>query len=143
MIKVTDLMIGDYVTFADCIKNPPLILIKIEALGYQDGEGENSSLVRIDNEKACDIIDIDDEIVGIPLTPEILKKNGFSSYNNSSFQLRDNGMYISWRNIGRLNISYGCSPITSVHIKCKYVHQLQHALKLCGINKSIKLCTKS
>lgn len=75
----------------------------------------------------------------IPLTPEILEKNGFASYNNSSFQLRENGIYISWRNVGRLNLSFGCAPTNDLHIKCKCVHQLQHALKLCRINKEIIL----
>ena len=143
MIKVTDLMIGDYVTFADCIKNPPLILIKIEALGYQDGEGEDSSLVRIDNEKACDIIDIDDEIVGIPLTPEILERNGFAEDDNDDCWGDANCFFIP--NYADKNIISWETHIEPTNGRgdfsgnLTYVHELQHALKLCGINKPIKL----
>ena len=75
----------------------------------------------------------------IPLTPEILKKNGFKEYD---------GLY-------RLDIAEGVfvnadfkskEPFVSIHNTCyratpicKYVHQLQQALRLCGIDKTIEL----
>ena len=34
--------------------------------------------MQINGDEACDIIDIDEEIVGIPLTAEILEKNGIN-----------------------------------------------------------------
>ena len=130
-MKATELMIGDFVTFKDCQGDeyPPIC----EIVGIEPDE----VFAYIDGDKsACDELDVK-ELVGISLTPEIMKKNRFKSYNNSSYQMRENGLYLSWRNIGRLNISFGCAPITSVHIKCKFVHELQHALKLCGIDKEI------
>ena len=81
----------------------------------------------------------DYNIFPIPLTPEILKKNGFKEYD---------GIY-------RLDIAEGVfvnvdfkskEPFVSVHNTCYsaipicwYLHQLQHALRLCGIEKTIKL----
>jgi hypothetical protein len=80
-----------------------------------------------------------DEIEPIPLTSEILKKIGFKEYN---------GLY-------RLDIAYGVfvnidfkaeEPFVSIHNTCyratpicRYLHQLQHALRLCGIEITIKL----
>ena len=75
----------------------------------------------------------------IPLTPEILEKNGFKEYD---------GLY-------RLDIAEGVfvnadfkskEPFVSIHNTCyratpicRYLHQLQHALRLCGINREIIL----
>ena len=79
----------------------------------------------------------------IPLTPEILEKNGFrqdpKSRSRKSHQIITNDVYISWWK-GRLNIMY--KPFvghSTNHINCdgKYVHELQHALKLAGIEKEI------
>ena len=79
------------------------------------------------------------EIEPVPLTPEILEKNGFKEYD---------GLY-------RLDITEGTfvnvdfkskEPFVSIHNTCyratpicRYLHQLQHALKLCGIKKEIEL----
>jgi hypothetical protein len=81
----------------------------------------------------------DYNIFPIPLTQEILEKNGFKEYN---------GLY-------RLDIAEGVfvnvdfeskEPFVSIHNTCyratpicKYVHQLQHVLRLCGINHEIIL----
>lgn len=72
----------------------------------------------------------------ILLTPEILEKNGFiKSYDDSfspkytlnyegiSFSLKYARSVFQW--LGSLDI--------------KYVHELQHLLKICGINKKIEL----
>ena len=75
----------------------------------------------------------------IPLTLDILEKNGFEEYD---------GLY-------RLDIAEGIfvnadfkskEPFVSIHNTCyratpicKYVDQLQHALRLCGIEKEIIL----
>lgn len=120
-MKATDLMIGDWVS--------------CDGKNYRVAEIGGMVCLDAENELFASL----DDISPIPLTPEILEKNGFKSYNNSSYQLRGVGVYISWRNVGRLNISFGCAPITDAHINVKYVHELQHALKLCGIKKDIKL----
>ena len=75
-----------------------------------------------------------DHIEPVKITPEILKKNGFSD------------------NYAEDDLSYAtdsCCDIIGVHIMGKqglmdemyfhYVHQLQHALRLCGIEKEIIL----
>ena len=74
-----------------------------------------------------------DEIEPISLTPKILEKNGFSAdYCNDD-----------------LSYAQSCGDVIGIHISgknglmdemyFKYVHQLQHALKLCEIDKTIEL----
>ena len=69
----------------------------------------------------------------IPLTPEILEKNGFvveSRYFHGEpilYCVLVDGL---WIDISGENYFEG---------KLEYVHQLQHALKLCGIKKEIIL----
>ena len=74
-----------------------------------------------------------DDIRPIPLTPEILEKNGFvveSRYyhgNPLQYCVLVDGL---WIDISGENFFEG---------KLEYVHQLQHALRLCGIDKTIEL----
>ncbi len=86
----------------------------------------------------------------IPLTPEILEKNGFKVYeqdftSNTVYEFGsldymefegfhkyfDIGSKITYRHFGR--------EITYIHslMRIYFVHELQHALRLCGINKEI------
>lgn len=121
-MKANELMIGDWVTFKDCQHENPMP-IKIIAIGFQ-ADGENDCLVQINGDKACDIIEIDDEIVGIPLTAEILEKN---------FPDPEIVCWYPDNNTYRIIIG------DNVALNIKYVHELQHALRLCGINKEIEL----
>ena len=78
----------------------------------------------------------------ILLTPEILEKNGIKRDTNG----RIFGEYFDEDKNGFLEISVNCEGIwwsinyDEYHIlRFKYVHELQHALKLCGIEKEIEL----
>ena len=79
-----------------------------------------------------------DEIEPIPLTPEILEKNGFIHYTDFYMWKEESLEPIHLDNYDedgwRLRIN--CDNIPC---ECKYVHQLQHALRLCGIKKEIVL----
>lgn len=132
-MKAEDLMIGDIVTFKDCQNDENPTVVKIWQIN-QDGD----AFAFIDNDETLDGIVIDDEVVGLPLTPEILEKNGFkieiANYTpdwkrcilNPNFFLED-----------RLN---GFYHFNGNHLaKIQYIHELQHALKLCGIEKTIEL----
>lgn len=74
----------------------------------------------------------------IPLTPEILEKNGMKLTHGIYVYCEDSGMqvtlFISTRNIFCcINNIYNSRP--SVDIIIHYVHELQHALRLCGLNE--------
>lgn len=139
-MKANELMIGDWVTFKDAVEDNYILPVKIVGIGYQYEGGEDECLVQIGSSESCDIIDIDDEIVGIPLTAEILEKNGFIGimggngieYTSEEFKLRV---------IYRIN-NEGWT-IYANHFgfdkKDLYVHKLQHALRLCGIEKEITI----
>lgn len=100
------------------------------------------------------IVDFDNLLKGLELTSEILEKNGFTggeykSYTGYVWSLKEEG----FRKIG-LTMSRKESTLWGEKIKplspdsighkfsmpnIKFVHELQHTLRLCGINKEIKL----
>lgn len=86
----------------------------------------------------------------IPLTPEILEKNGFVKYNEVSDtppydQDEEGNMYYSYNGEQKFwgwwqpNNVYLIPVNAMVDLEIKFVHQLQHALRLCGINKEITI----
>ena len=141
-MNANELMLGDLVTFKDCQNDEAPSIVKIWQIN-----AAGDALVSIDGDDALDEMSIDDEIVGIPITPEILENNGFDGAYKKTYQIyKSNGydkLYISyWR--GRLTII--TSPdirkkhsTNTIHIDCTYVHELQHCLSLFGIKKEIKL----
>lgn len=71
----------------------------------------------------------------IPLTPEILEKNGFKDGQYFA------ELYIQgWHVISDArNLCMECERGWHMNIPCRCVHQLQHALRLCQIEKEIEL----
>lgn len=126
-MEITDLMIGDWVN----IKDYPTIAQPMQV----KKEHFVRSLV---------------EFEPIPITPEILEKNGYS-YNetrdvwelipNDGFGIcRDEDDNCFYFCLGIFDAFNSYSDITYHYItKVEYVHELQHALKLCGIEKEIIL----
>lgn len=78
----------------------------------------------------------------IPLTPETLEKNGWMWVErHSQWELIIDTIHIGWGFYkGCISASdwdnEGDVEITS--LRCEFVHQLQQALRLCGIKKDIK-----
>ena len=78
-----------------------------------------------------------DEVEPIPITAEILEKSGF--VNDGS----------RWYKLDGDNFTVICNPYYTVikivgndcvlRGKAEYIHQLQQGLRLCGIDKEIKL----
>ena len=96
-----------------------------------------------------DLTVVDEKLEPISLTQEILEKNGFplnEDETNSSIQevYRNftqffdfplgRGFYIEYD-----TVTSTCWITDHCWFKFKYVHELQHALKLCGIEKEIEL----
>ena len=85
----------------------------------------------------------------IPLTEEIMEKNGFNPYPEETNVFYLNAGYrhdldtvcLYIGDIERPSI-YGNDSLgeeTYVVLHCKYVHEFQHVLKMCGIEKEIVL----
>lgn len=95
----------------------------------------------------------DYNIFPIPLTAEILEKNGWKKEFDKKpymtfYHLEDEKYWLMWcisehtldiqrQNKTLLDQYNLCAE--RVVIACDYVHQLQHALRLCGIDKDIVL----
>ena len=139
-MKANELMVGDWVIHP-YYKHPSKIVYF------------NGSRVRVEYEEVEA-----ESLRPIPLTPEILEKNGFEKsyssiltadgykklpqykYKNTT-QVQDicrNLITISYSDLegGVYDIQCG---IGSHIYDLKYVHQLQHALRLCEIEKEIEL----
>ncbi len=82
-----------------------------------------------------------DEIEPIKLTSVLLTANGFYSEQNIGYVYEDGEYEVIvdlWNNGYR--ILYNRDVVVSIHCFSDIaVHELQHALRLCGINKNISI----
>ena len=104
-MKATELMIGDWIFYGD----KPVKVLQLS---------ENSKY---------------DWVKPIPITYEILKKNGWKETE-----------YWHEYEDGNTIIQYSLSNIWGIingieieHFKCEYVHQLQHLLRLCELDELV------
>lgn len=140
-MKATDLMIGDWVKCTD----PRCEGHQVDLIDHGNEE------VGLDGE-----IDNFENIIPIPLTPEIFEKSGFTlnEEENPIFTIRvysldADDVAVIQRPKGGWKFMYGKATDnqqnlffgdgTFVCMPIQYVHELQHALRLCGIDKEITL----
>lgn len=130
-MKASELMIGDWV------QNQLGWKAQVQSIRYVNtikDEWEWLVKIGINNETFQNNLSLN-EIGAIPLTPEILQKNGFV-YNAIPF-------VDGWEQFGLTlyrsgnGYSIDCGIKVSLIIDC--VHQLQHALRLCGVEKEITI----
>ena len=145
-MKVTDLMIGDWVNARDEEggENDGEIIVNKYPIQIEANYGETI----LDN-NGCERVDKDME--PIPLTHDIIKANGFEltevGDNGPGTPRQNLNRYekheckTKWRDItmwyDRMTKNWCLHGINS--IKLNYVHELQHAMRLCGIDKEITL----
>lgn len=142
-MRANELMIGDWVSY----RNTPRKVVYINDRPLQELHNDEIGFTSHDDEwiSACNAYPI-------PLTEEILKANGFefgltseqecfcamhascgASAEKSWVKEDGGGEYcISWQD----NNVY----VSNLHDryyqgKCEYVHELQHALRLCGLDE--------
>lgn len=137
-IKISELSVGDWVM-------------------YRDREWQICSLYQFTEEvglwrKDSQFCEYVSDLSPIPLTPEILEKNGFEKVDSQWYMCELNGIHISvivWGNQrGRIEISYK-SPFDddnplyiadfTANIPHISVHHLQRVLRLAGVEKEIEL----
>lgn len=82
-------------------------------------------------------INVLSDIEPIPITAEILENNGFvCSEVFEEWKYEQDGMRMLWKPFPWIHIQTGeCD----MKFPCMHVHELQHALRLCGIHKNIEL----
>lgn len=143
-MKANELMIGDWVKldFYDTPYGDEEDAVwkngKITAIHHGHWVDVNFSGV-LDE---CDI-EIDD-IQPIPLTPEILERNGwkcFDTYHKYTHYRHPKAPFgILLRKEGGCTIEFRADESGGLaFLFILYVHQLQHALRFCGIDKEIEL----
>lgn len=149
-MKSNELMVGDWIADKDgdkvCIEN----IISSEFDCYY-----GIDVVRMNRDGRCDKWTVAfEEAQPIPLTAEILEKNGFEELMSEGekvaamfgrkpeptgvwqygFGQFDSVSYVPERSFLRIKFMEGCqADIANI----KYVHELQHALRICGIEKEI------
>lgn len=135
-MKAQDLMIGDWVE----VNNTALQIAALGTAkaGFLDEKGEM-------------FYHYYDNIAPIPLTAEMLQANCFefisvdktTNFPNGAriyaYENREETVYVSENGvIWWLEIEFA-DYADNIRMAVDYVHQLQHALRLCGIEKDIKL----
>lgn len=128
-MKPEELMLGDWVF----VGNKPYKVASLSCMENPELESDKYIF-------HC----LKDEIAPIPLTPEILEKNGWTKHTDYCWLISENNgrRLIEYRTDyldGLLRISYAEEPFSKLMIKVKYVHELQHALRLCNIEKNIEI----
>lgn len=134
-LKISDLSVGDWVRW----NNKTYRVCSIDAIS-QTVELGGTIEVAID------------EVAGVPFTPEILVKNGMS-FKEFAFEettmlgrhirrigvsARDQGwnIYVSIRKAGSYDF---WDMVFAVDFIGQFVHELQHAIRLAGIEKEIEV----
>ena len=161
-MKASELMVGDWVNY-----RPGWIDEETGKPEYECGEGFPvkitciyDCLAQYDDmlpDGTINTIEVANyELSGIPITPEILEKNGFAKEKEDElgityyFLARPFTTQITLYKepIGGVSILFkvwGRVPssevgVNDIHLcSVKYVHEMQHALRLCGIEKEIEL----
>lgn len=124
IMKATDLLVGDIIYRPDCYDK--VVEIRLNGIIGQDS---NRGLIPFD------------EIRPIKITPEILENNGFVTENGEFvFDFYDGRVIIYNRFDYNLRIVENYKTILDIkEYREIRVHELQHALRLCGIDKEIIL----
>ena len=130
-MKPEELMIGDYIMFNKDI----YIIEEMSKKGWAHIIYNDGSKCRV----ALSSDYILDEITPVPLTPEILKKN-FPSTTDWYFIGTDKFCFRIDKYKDKWDLYFGRDGKgTNLQIKISYVHELQHAMRLCGVEKKIEI----
>ena len=143
-MKANELMIGDWMQFANGVQKVMVVGIKMDAR-YR----EKDPIITVENNRYHWIEKPLDELKPIPLTAEILEANGFSV---GKYKLPVSGNEIDKYSYVDLtnhikecvllpltkNCTWSFGSVDGMEVPViEYVHELQHALRLCGIDKDI------
>lgn len=131
-IKISELSIGDWVRVDDFDK---VLIKRVSAI-----DGTRNQIGIIKNNRSGIYWYYDDEFEPIPLTPEILEKNGFEELKDKSWVGHNHHCHIqqhrsSWTLLANKRGFYRTIRFEGL----EFVHQLQNALRLAGVEKEIEV----
>lgn len=129
-MELTDLMVGDYIYVGECHSN-------------MDGDYDvffNARPITIEDfkfwaENDWDKNDFNEFLAPFPLTAEILEKNGFEYDHDYHSWIYDEFTINYGHLINEDEGDYLFIWVADASMKLTYVHELQHALRLCGLNE--------
>lgn len=133
-MKIEDLMIGDWVmlNYDISYKTGESLYTNVRITGINEDGTINVSMHDGDSWNS-------DLIYSIPITKELLEKNGFETHQSGvrMFLAHDDYRLCYYLNSSNRFTSFNNIDGSLVQKVIVNVHELQHALKLCGINKEI------
>ena len=159
-IKTKELMVGNYLTFRECLEDGNIIPILVEEVHLYDDVFLGCILDSPDSDEiGIDYHLLDNDFVGIPITEDFLVANGFKQdkgvthckqyvFADDLHKIPQTVIQFSFYGDGVSADTLfkcwtkpeSCDGENSSHIcDLKYVHQMQNALRLCGIKKELKL----
>ena len=144
-MEAKELMIGDCVevTRTECVADGGHYITWSE---YGKVIGITDSYIEVEVRDGEYNVDAhEDELKPIPLTPEILGQNGFIGDKNvCKTKVRDDSKDELWQceyawYLKNLRIKNCTNGSVARLYNIMFVHELQHALRLCNINKKIEI----
>ena len=131
-IKISELSIGDWVRMGGGNFQIYLLALAGDVYGYRRTNDSDTGEEYYDGEIG--------DVEPIPLTPEILEKNGFEKLKDKSWvghnhhcDIQQHGS--SWTLLSNKRGFYRTICFESL----EFVHELQHALRLAGVEKEIEV----
>ena len=133
-MKAKELMIGDWVLMDMNYSEDDPMYARPDYQPYQIWNGEDIDLAEEEN---C--IGDADVYQPMPLTDNILRDNGFEYFHKNFASLSYEHPFAL--RLDKWPDENGCGGIWTICdiIEIRYVHQLQHALRDCGIDEEIKI----
>ena len=139
-MEANELMIGDWVQYTDIVDEWGYVPQgKVSKLTHHATfDEQKGSRIQIELPDGFQFYnDIEEHFFPIPLTPEIMGKNCTLIEREYQFGEYPNILSIMYDSSARIRIMEGDCEYYGIEIK--YVHELQHALRLAGIKKEIVL----
>ena len=132
-MKKEDLMIGDWVIRRG-VPEEPMWIYDMKAIAntvYLDQNGRG-------------VAEKFENIKPIPLTSEILEKNSFLKVEAIKYPNNSVGLSFLYRDTSeglRIFVQNACvgGPTCTMIKTCKYVHEVQHMIKMCDIKRTFVL----
>lgn len=129
-LKISELSVGDWVNH----ENNAYRLYAIEECGLLRGKWES-------DEDLAHIAKHIDYFEPIPITAEILEKSGFARSTSEFIVYHTDKVWISYDKPSETwSVTMYINDFTSnLHANILHIHQLQHILRLAGVDKEINL----
>lgn len=135
-MKAKELMIGDLVRIIEPDRYHGAICRIVSLINHKDDEcGYFKVFILTKGNLLHEVCN--EDIEPIPLTKEIVSANGFEEFCEMYGGVIQHRLYSEDRKI-KIDVTNSClydlSCCPNVICELRYVHELQHALRLCGLN---------